>query len=534
MKHCPQCKRLESDDTLRFCRVDGKALVIDEVEIADTVKFPIVNPTEQDDSAEELVFHPSVAVLSFANLSADVENEYFCDGLAEELLNSLSRLEGLRVASRTSAFSYKNKNYRVDEIARALNVNTILEGSVRQAGDRLRISVQLIDAAEGYQLWSERYDRQMKDIFEIQDEIALAVIAALKVKLLGDEKAGLLNRYRVNTEAYNLYLKGRYYWNQRPRSDAIKKGIQHFQKAIEKDPDFSLAYAGLADAYAAQGAWENSSEPPHNVMPMAKAAARKALELDDNLSEAHTSLAYATLHYDWDLTIVEEECKRAIELNPNYAIARHWYSHYLIVAGRVEESLAESIKCLELEPLDLILNQHMAWHYVFARQYDEAILQCERTNELAPNFFWVSFFSALAFEQKGMLGEAIAAFEKAVLLGDSVSFAVAGLGHAYALSGKKGEARTRLNELILRSQKSFVTSYDLAVLYAGLGENDQAFEWLEKAFAEHSGWMVYLGVEPRMDVLRNDPRFQDLLHRVGLTKYSNTLLLPVVGDRVSS
>jgi serine/threonine-protein kinase len=469
-------------------------------------------------SKEQATVKPahSIAVLPFVNMSADPENEYFCDGLAEELINALAKVEAIQVAARTSAFSFRGRELDIREIGSKLNVSTVLEGSVRKASSRLRITAQLVNVSDGYHLWSERYDRQMEDVFAIQDEITLAIVDALKVRLLGEERAALLDRYKDNLEAYNLYLKGRYFWNKRPATEELEKGIEYFEQAIEEDPAYALAYAGLADSYAMLGSWENGTLAPREAMPKAKAAAEKALEIDEGLAEAHASLAFARLHYDWDWSATEMECKRGIELNPNYASVHHWYSHYLTVVGQSEESLAESNRSLELDPLDLVINAHLAWHYYFAGQYDQAIEQCHKTLELYPASFWPRFFFALAYEQKGMYGEAFREFQKAITVSGNVTYAAAGLGHAYAVSGKKAEAQTLLKELKGLSEQKYVQSYDIALIYAGLGDKDQAFDWLEKACRDRSGWMPYLKIEPRLNGLRSDPRFEDLLGRIGL------------------
>jgi serine/threonine-protein kinase len=457
---------------------------------------------------------PSIAVLPFLNLSADPDNEYFCDGLAEELLGALTKIRRLFVVARASAFSFKGKDLDAREIGRRLNVNTILEGSVKKAGDQLRVSVRLINADSGFQLWSERFDRRMTDLFALQDEITLAIIEQLKVELLEKEKLALLGRRQGNLEAYNLYLKGRYFWAQRPQG--INKAIEYFELAIGKDPHSALARAGLADCYVTLGSWENGVLPPVQAMAKAKAAATRALELDSRLADAHATLAYRTTHYDWDWTTAEAQYRRALELNPNYAVGHHWYSHYLTAMGRTAESLAASKRCLELDPLDLVINTHMAWHHHFARQYEEAVEQCWKTNELHPNSFWPPYFFALAYQQQGKVAEAAAEFKKAIQMSGSVTFTTAGLGHLYASAGKSAEARAILDELRSRAQKSYVPSYDLALVRTGLGWTDDAFEWLNKALEERSGWLTYLKAEPRLDSLRGDSRFNELLRRVRL------------------
>jgi TolB-like protein/Flp pilus assembly protein TadD/DNA-binding XRE family transcriptional regulator len=456
----------------------------------------------------------SIAVLPFLNLSADPDNEYFCDGLAEELLNALTKIRQLFVVARGSAFSFKGRDVDAREIGRRLNVDTILEGSVQKADNRLRVSVQLINADNGFQVWSERFDRRMTDLFALQDEITLAIVEQLKVELLEKERAALLVRHPNDLEAYNLYLKGRYYWAQRPQG--INKAIDHFQLAIDKNPNSALARAGLADCYVTLGSWENGTLPPVEAMAKAKTAASRALELDGRLAEAHATLAYRTTHYDWDWTTAEAQYKRALELNPNYAVSHHWYSHYLTAMGRTDESLVASKRCLELDPLDLVINIHMAWHHQFARQYEEAVEQCWKTNELYPNSFWPPYFFGMAYQQQGKIAAAAVEYQKAIQMSGNVTFTTAGLGHLYASSGRSAEARVIFDELRARAQSTYVPAYDLALVCVGLGATDEAFEWLDKAYEERCGWLTYLNVEPRMDTLRSDSRFNDLLRRLRL------------------
>jgi serine/threonine protein kinase/tetratricopeptide (TPR) repeat protein len=483
-----------------------------EHSIADVTSVAGQNISAQ--TREPVHVSPSIAVLPFVNMSADTENEYFCDGLAEDLINALTKVENLYVVARTSAFSFKGKEMDVREIGGRLNVANVLEGSVRKAGNRLRITAQLISVEDGYHLWSERYDRELEDVFAIQDEITLAIVDKLKVKLLKGERAALLDRYRDNLEAYNLYLKGLHYWSQRPLG--IRRAIEYFEQAIEKDSNYALAYVGLADCYNALGSWENGTMAPAEAMPKGKAAAERALALDSMLAEAHTSLAYGVMHYDWDWRRADARYRHAFDINPNYPTAHHWRSHYLTAMGRAEDSLAESKRFLELDPLDLLANVHLSWHYIFARQYDEAIEQCWKSNDLFPNSFWPSFFFALAYEQKGMLDEASGEFEKAIKMSGNITFAKAGLGHLYAASGEKARAENIIAELDEISKTRYVSSYDVAVIHAGLGERDLAFKWLDRAYQEHSSWLAYLKVEPRLDALRSDSRFGDLLRSVGL------------------
>lgn len=457
---------------------------------------------------------PSIAVLPFSNISTAAQNEYFCEGLAEELISALTQIKGIFVVARASAFSFRGKDVDVREIGRRLNVDTILKGSVQNVGDRLRVTAQLVDVANGFQFWSERFDRQMTDVFDIQDEITLAIVKQLKVELLAKERSAVLAKKQENLESYNFYLKGRFYWAQRPQG--IAKAIEFFEQAIAKDPTSARARAGLADCYATLGSWENGTLPPIDAMAKANAAASKALELDSQLAEAHTTLAYRTVHHDWDWTIAEAQFARAFNLNPNYAVCHHWYSHYLMAVGRVEESLHASKRCLELDPLDLVINVHMAWHYHFARQYEQAIEQCWKTSELHPKSFWPAWFFGLAYEQQGQIDRAEEELQVAVKMSGDVTFASAALGHLYGTIGKTAEARSIFDGLTARASRSYVPAYDMALVSMGLGWKDQALGYLSLAHQERSGWMTYINVDPRLDGLRGDPRFVDLLHRMRL------------------
>jgi serine/threonine-protein kinase len=451
----------------------------------------------------------SIAVLPFTNLGDEADNEYFSDGLAEEILNALGQVETLKVAARSSAFSFRGKTTDIAAIAGKLQVANVLEGSVRRAGQRIRVTTQLVDARTGFQIWSERYDRQMEDIFELQDDIARAITERLKVSLGAGAR-----RSTSNLQAYELYLKGRYYWAQRPQG--IGKAIEYFERAIDEDPHYARAPAGLADCYVTLGSWENGTMPPIEAMAKAKEAAGKALELDERLAEAHTTLAYRTTHHDWDWACAEAQFQHAFELNPNYAVCHHWYSHYLTAVGRTEESLIASKRCLELDPLDLVINIHMAWHYHFARQYEQAIEQCWKTSELHPNSFWPAYFSGLAYEQQGHIDRAVEEFRTSVRMSGNVTFATAALGHLYGIAGKADEACVVYEELKARAERAYVPAYDIAMVCTGMGWNDQALEYLAQGYQERSGWMTYLKVDPRLDPLRHDGRFVDLLRRVRL------------------
>lgn len=455
----------------------------------------------------------SLAVMPFANLNRDPENEYFSEGLAEEILTALTEIEELHVAARSSSFYFKGRATDLQEVARRLRVAHVLEGSVRRAGNRVRVTVQLVDVRNGFQLWSERYDREMEDVFAIQDEITSAIVQRLKLKLL-DEKDTLVADAPVDIETYNLYLKGRFHWAQRP--PGLAKAMEYFKQAIDRDPDYARARAGLADCYTCMGAWESGVVPPREAMPLALEAADKALQLDSRLVEAHTSLAYRTTNYEWDWEGAEARFKLAFDLNPNYAVCHHWYSHLLVALGRTEESLRESRRCLDLDPLDHLTNAHLAWHHLFSRQFEEAIEQCVKTDELHPGTFIVQYFSGLAEEQLGRVDRAVEALQLAVKLCGAITFPTAGLGHLYGRCGKTAEARAIHDELGARAKHGYVPAYDFAIVCIGLGWKDQAFEYLSKAYEERSGWMTYLKGDSRLDPLRGDTRFLDLMRRLRL------------------
>ena len=456
----------------------------------------------------------SIAVLPFADVSRGKELEYLCDGIAEEIINALTNVEGLRVVARTSAFSFKGKNEDIRAIARKLNVDSMLEGSVRKAGNRLRITVQLINAADGYHLWSERYDREMEDVFAIQDDITLAIVNKLKVTLLGKERAALVKRHTEDFAAYNLYLKGRYFWNKRTETGYLKS-LEYFRQAIDKDPSYGLAYAGVADCYDLLG-WYGYLAP-QEAFPRARTAAEKARELDDTLAEAHASLGWISANYDWDWAAAEQQYKRALELNPSYATAHQWYSEFLTYMGRHDGSIAEGHKALELDPLSLIINNDLGQVYYFARRYDEAIAQLRKTLEMDPIFAVAHFFLALALAQKSMFDEAIEEAQKAMsLAGEGDTLILSHLGIIYALSGREKKARQVLAKLDEFSEDKYVSPFPVALIHTALGDGDKAFERLEKACEERDHWIETLKVHPALDGLRQDERYRSLLERTGL------------------
>ena len=456
----------------------------------------------------------SIAVLSFADVSRGRELEYLCDGIAEEIIGALTKLDGIRVVARTSAFSFKGKNEDVRTIARKLNVDTVLEGSVRKADNRLRITAQLINAADGYHLWSERYDRQMEDVFAIQDEITLAIVNKLKVSLLGGEREALVKRSTEDVEAYNLYLKGRYFWNKRTETGYLKS-LEYFRQAIDKDPTYAVAHAGIADSYDLLG-WYGYLAP-EEAFPRARTAAERARELDPTLAEAHASLGWINANYDWDWGAAEREYEKALELNPSYATAHQWYSEFLTYMGRHDESIAEGHKAQELDPLSIIINNDVGQVYYFARRYDEAIAQLRKTLEMDPDFAVAHFLLGLALAQKARHEEAIEEGRIAMTLaGEDDTLILSQLGVIYALSGKEAKAREVLADLDALSREKYASPFPVALVHAGLGENDEAFEWLGRACDRRDHWVETLKVHPVLDGLRGDARYSKLLLATGL------------------
>jgi TolB-like protein/Tfp pilus assembly protein PilF len=456
---------------------------------------------------------PSIAVLPFANLSADPANEYFCDGLAEELINTLSKVEQVRVVARTSAFSFKGKQADVREIGQKLNVSAVLEGSVRKSGNRLRIAAQLIDAANGYHLWSARYDREMEmnDIFEVQDEITLAVVDALKVKLLGEERLAVLKHHTENTEAYLLYLKGLYHrWKTAP--EEFKRSRNYFQRAVDSDPGFALGYFGLNSFYGYGSAWGMLS--PNENWPKAKAALEKALDLDPLLPEAHLSLSAYALVCERDLSGAEREIKRVIRWSPNLAEIHHLYSFYLITAGRFDEAIEESKRALECDPLSITYSRFEGLCFYFARRYDDAIARYQEALELDSNNMLVHESLGDAYEMKGSHHEAIASWQQALTLAGN--YELAGIiertfcesGFAAAL---RGVAQKRLEQMDKKAQGAeYVPAIDRARAYLRLGDRDQTFHWLEKACDERNVFPLLMSSDPFYDGLRGEARFEQL------------------------
>jgi serine/threonine-protein kinase len=458
---------------------------------------------------------PSIAVLPFVNMSADPENEYFSDGLAEDLINALTKVKNLRVAARTSAFSFKGVKTDVREIGRKLGVDTVVEGSVRKVGDRLRITAQLIDVVDGYHLWSEQYDRMMKDIFAIQDEITLAIVQKLKMELLSEERDELITPYTNNLEAYNLYLKGRYFWNKRT-VDAIQLSITYFQKAVQEDPDFALAHVGLADAYILLAYSSYGAMNPRHAYPQAKQAAIKALEIDDTLAEAHTSLAMIQCSYDWDWASAEREFKRAIALNPNYAWAHHWYAIYLAQMGRHAEAELEIRTARQLDPFSLIINAVCGLLLFLKGEYDRAISDLQETLKLEPNFWHAHLYLGYAYFAKGSYEKAIESEDRATALSGHAAYPTSILGSLYGLTGDVVRAREMLHRLEERAKEVYVPPFYFSNIYYGLGDMDAVFACFERALEDHDPALLFFKFWPLFDGrTRSDPRFVEMLKRIG-------------------
>lgn len=578
MKRCPACKRIEPDDALTFCRADGTLLVTDSGLVGDetgTAKFgsaplsseietsilPHVTDasinratapttalpaTETLSSTRELTkpkrrrlfiaitglivvviavasyFYfvrnrptaiESIAVLPFQNTSGDPNAEYLSDGIAESLINSLTQLQQLRVVARTTAFRYKGKDVDPQQAGRDLKVRAVLSGRVQQMGDMLNIQVDLVDVTTGAQLWGEEYNRKAADVLAVKQDIAREVTDKLRLRLSGEEQRQLAKRETTNPEAYQFYLKGRYYWNKRT-GENLRKAIDQFQHAVDLDPNYALGYVGLADTYLLLE--DYAGAPAREVVPKAKTAVEKALQIDDSLAEAHTSIAgvYAR---QWLWAESEKEFRRAIALNPNYPTAHHWFSaYYLRPRGQLDDALKEAQRAQQLDPLSLVICTNVASIYVQKNDIGSAIEESRKAVELDPRFPNPHDNLGWAFLKHRRYEEAIAEFQKALELSERQSNYLCDLGYIYGLTGKRGEALKILKELEERYTRREAGGIDVAAVYAGLGDKDQVFQWLEKDFEQHSGVLPGLTSWFNFDDLRADPRYADLLRRMGL------------------
>ncbi|MFH1312450.1 MAG: protein kinase [Candidatus Eisenbacteria bacterium] len=499
-------KCLEKDPMRRYTSASELHDALDEIQ--HDLRTP-TDRTERLKKPAETEKEASIAVLPFRDMSPQKDQEYFCDGMAEELINALVKVDGLRVAALTSAFQFRDKGHDIRAIGEQLNVRTVLEGSVRKAGNRLRVTAQLVNVADGYHVWSERYDRDMEDVFAIQDEISEAIVDTLRLKLVDSGGKRPSRHATTDTIAYNLYLKGRYHWNKRS-SDGIKKGLEYFEKAIERDPAYAPAYAGIADSYMMM---ENIR--PRGAYAKARSAALKAIEIDGSLAEAHASLGLCVMSHDYDWVAAERELKTAIELNPSYASAHQWYALCLVIMSRDEEAITEIKRAQELDPLSLIINVAAGFVAYFTRRYDEALKECRKVLDMDSTFPVTHMALALIYEQRGMRDEAIAEFEKMFSLEGDEETAKA-IREAFAASGYEGAMRQIVKRLLVRSGDAYIYFGFIGRILARLGDNDEAIAYLEKAYEERSQEIYTIAVDPGLDGIRSDPRFQDLIRRIGL------------------
>lgn len=455
----------------------------------------------------------SLVVLPLENLSGDKEQDYFADGMTDDLIANLAKIHSLRVISRSTAMAYKGTHKPLPQIASELNVDAVVEGTVLRVGNRVRITAELVQVSTDHHLWADTYESPIGDVLALQNRVSSAIVDEIRINLTKEDKERLAMKPAVGPEAYEDYLKGRYYWNKRS-GEGFAKAIGYFEEATRRDPQYALAYAGLADCYGIIGATIYGNLPASEAAPKAKAAAIRALEIDPTLAEAETSLATAKFNYDWDWTAAEEGFKRAIQLDPSYATAYQRYSLYLIALGRFDESFDQIKKARDLEPLSISINASFGWRLYLAREYDRSIAQLRDTLEMDPSYEWAHLILGQAYEQKGEYTSALEELRKAVELSHSSPLMISALAHAYAVSGNHSDAQKLLAELEALSKKEYVSPYYVAMVYLGLGKNDLATNWLEKAYDDRSNGLVFLKVEPELDPLRADPRFVSLLHKL--------------------
>jgi len=457
----------------------------------------------------------SLAVLPLESLSNDASQDYFADGMTDELISDLGQISALRVISRTSVMTYKHARKPLPQIARELNVDAVVEGTVLRSGDRVRITAQLIEASTDKHLWSQSYEGELRDTLALQSRVAGAIADQIRINVRPQEQAALKTVRVVNPQAYESYLKGRYFWNKRTE-DGLKVALAYFNQAIDEDPKYAQAYSGLADTYAVLGDWQYAVMSSKEALPKAKAAAVKAVELDSSLSEAHTSLGYSLRAFDWNFDAAGKEFRRAIELNPSYATAHHWNAMNLGLLGRPKEALAEMRKAENLDPLSLIINSDLAEFLLLTHSYDESVEQGRKIIEMDSTFPIGHKQLGDAYLLKQMDKEAVAELQKAVQLSGGSPICIADLARAYVASGKMNEAVKLLSDLKKSSNASFTNAPQIAMIYASMGDNDQAMHWLERAYEERFNPSILL--RSGFDPLRSDPRFEDLMRRIGLAR----------------
>jgi len=484
--------------------------------LVSALAFVAIRHRRQPDSGESAVPRiSSIAVLPLENLSNDQEQEYFVEGMTDEIITDLAKLPGIRVISRTSAIQYKGTHKTLPEIARELNVDGVVEGSVLRDGNRVRIRTQLVYAPTDRHVWAQAYERDLKDVLTLQADLAQDIAREIQLKLTSQERVNLVATHPVDPEAHELYLKGRFFWNKRDQQ-GFARAIEYFQQAIDREPNYAAAYAGLADAYALSGGF--NLVPIAEAMPRAKAAAERALQFDPNLAEAHASLGLIAPFLNWNWAEAKEHYERAIELNPNYATAHHWYAEgYLMPMGRVDEALIEIRKARELDPLSAVIATDMGKELYFSRRYDEAIVELRHALELDPNFASAHNWISDSLLEKGEYSAAIAELEKTKSAKEQRVY-VRQTAYLHARMGKRAQAQTELAKALELSRGKPVSYGSIALTYAALGDKEDAFLWLEKAYAENSSFMTSLKFWSVFDPLRSDPRFVDLLRRVGLSQ----------------
>ena len=470
---------------------------------------------ERGDAAEPAARVPSVAVLPFRTLSGESEgdNRYLGSGLADALITRLSSVRQLAVRSTAAVLKYADADRNPLAAGRDLGVDTVLDGYVQRAGERIRVTVQLVRLSDGATLWAEKFDEKFTDVFAVQDSISERVAGALTVRLTEEEQRLLTKRYTENSEAFQAYIRGRYFWNKRT-VEGLKKGIEFAQQAIAIDPTYALAYVGLADSYNLLPG--HGGLPPKDFFPKAKAAALRALEIDPTLAEAYASLGFVSYRFDWDWQTSGQHFRRAVELKPNYPTAHHWYGESLAPLARFEESTAALERAQELDPLSLPINADLGQTLYFARRYEESASHLTKVLEMDGNFVRASVILGAVFTQQGLHEEAVRVLGRAVELSEGHALAVSGLGHAYAAAGQADNARQQLERLRRLAAERYVSHYNLAVVHAGLGERGAALDLLERAFEHRDVWLVWLKVNPRFDALRAEPRFARLVGRVGI------------------
>jgi len=469
---------------------------------------PQMKSAAQAEDLSSAPFSNSIAVLPFSDMTSARDQDFFCEGMSEEIIGALGRVPDLRVASYTSSCRFKGKGLDVREIGRELMVSWILEGSVRKSKDTVRISVKLVRATDGFSAWTGRFDRQLDDIFAVQDEIAGMVTQTLAHRVR-DESGPLVSSTTTNSKAYSLYLEGRYLWNKRP-GDVVWQALERFEQAIRIDPNFAPAHAALANVYGTLGAWEFGVLPPAEALAKAKAAANRALALDPLLPAGRTAIGYTTLHFDWNPEKAVDAFDQAIALNPAWVDAHHWLSHALCAAGQFSRSLKACSQTLELDPLNPLMHAHLAWHYYMATEFTDALGQAERVIRMEPAFHWGHYFAGWALERLRRVDEAIPQLREAVQCSSNSPVMLAGLGHALAIAQERREALRIVDELRRLRGKKGLFAYEIGIINAALGDADVAFKWFVRAVEERSGWVAYLKVDPRLESFRSDPRFQRL------------------------